>query len=131
MGALLCLVGLEQYIDLNPWDGLRFGALDPPASGEFRDVKWKGTPMTLVSARTKHCLTRTVNRYLKPTPRVVVRDYQVEPSGLSFNLHNSRATRVTAMEIIWDSNPGDSWRERLALRCSRETSPLRCSSRRT
>ena len=26
-GALLCLVSLEQYIDVNPWEGLRFGAL--------------------------------------------------------------------------------------------------------
>ncbi|HXJ96324.1 MAG TPA: trehalase family glycosidase [Terriglobia bacterium] len=34
-GALLCLVALDQYIDENPWDGLRFGALDPPQEGTF------------------------------------------------------------------------------------------------
>ena len=39
-GALLCLVAIEQYIDENPWEGLRFGALDPPADGEFYGALW-------------------------------------------------------------------------------------------
>jgi len=34
--ALLPLIALEQYIDVNHWDGLRFGIFDPPTSGEFR-----------------------------------------------------------------------------------------------
>jgi len=40
-GTLLPLVALEQYADENPWDGLRFGALNPASDGEFRGVTWR------------------------------------------------------------------------------------------
>ena len=39
-GALLCLVPLEQYIDVNPWEGLRFGAMNPPEKGDFHGAVW-------------------------------------------------------------------------------------------
>src|SRR5262249_13773320 len=41
-GALLPLMGMEEYIDENPWEGLRFGALNPPSDGTFHGVQWDG-----------------------------------------------------------------------------------------
>lgn len=39
-GALLCLIPMEQYLDENPWDGLRFGALNPKGSGHLTNILW-------------------------------------------------------------------------------------------
>jgi hypothetical protein len=40
-GALLPLIATEEYIDENPWEGLRFGALNPASSGEFHGAVWE------------------------------------------------------------------------------------------
>ncbi len=45
-GALLPLLALEQYVDVNPWEGLRFGALNPASDGEFRASCGKAIPTT-------------------------------------------------------------------------------------
>ncbi len=42
-GALLPQIALDQYADVNPWEGLRFGALSPASSGEFRGVAGEAT----------------------------------------------------------------------------------------
>ncbi|MGH9352966.1 MAG: hypothetical protein ACRD2G_12530, partial [Terriglobia bacterium] len=98
-GALLCLVGLEQYIDESPWAGLRFGALDPLSAGEFKGARWEGHSYDVSVGPDRTLLYQDSKLVFEADAGVVVRDYQVEPSGLSFNLHSSRATRVTMMEI--------------------------------
>jgi hypothetical protein len=98
-GALLCLVALEQYMDLNPWDGLRFGALAPSTSGEFRTVKWDGHvyDVTIGPALTK--LVRDGVARFEADGGVVVRDYSVQPSEVSFTIHSVKTTRVTTQEF--------------------------------
>ncbi|MGH9446425.1 MAG: MGH1-like glycoside hydrolase domain-containing protein, partial [Terriglobia bacterium] len=98
-GALLCLAALEQYIDVNPWDGLRFGALEPSASGEFRAVKWDGHlyDVTIGPARTE--LLRDGTPRFEAGSGVVVRDYAVQPTEVSFTIHSAMATRVTTQEF--------------------------------
>jgi hypothetical protein len=69
-GALLCLVGLEQYIDENPWDGLRFGSLShhPRALFEIRPGRITamksgsdpGLPRSHPTARTGSRRTRAL-----------------------------------------------------------------------
>ena len=46
-------MGLEQYIDMNPWEGLRFGAFNPPSSGELTGIAWMAIAMTWASVRRK------------------------------------------------------------------------------
>lgn len=98
-GALLCLVGIEQYIDVNPWDGLRFGALDPPASGEFRGVKWGSHVYDVSIGPRLTRLTRDSTTRFQADSGVVVRDYVSTPSALSFSIHAAKATHVTSQEF--------------------------------
>jgi hypothetical protein len=35
-GALMILIGIEEYIDANPWHGLRFGTLEPVGPGAIK-----------------------------------------------------------------------------------------------
>lgn len=98
-GALLCLVSLEQYIDENPWAGLRFGALDPPSAGEFKGVQWENHTYDVSVGPDRTLLDQDGKSVFEAGAGVVVREYQVEPSGLSFNLHSSRTVRVTTRGI--------------------------------
>jgi len=98
-GALLCLASLEQYLDVNPWDGLRFGALNPPAKGEFQRVKL-GRHVYAVSIGPKITrLIRDGKTRFQASGGVVVRDYTVKPSSLSFSIHAGRTTHLTTKEF--------------------------------
>jgi len=98
-GALLCLVALEQYIDKNPWEGLRFGALNPPSSGEFRGSTWDGHTYDVRIGPEKTVLTCDGKIQFEATSGVVVRQYQVQPSHLSFTLKSAKGSRVTTAEF--------------------------------
>lgn len=98
-GALLCLVGLEQYADVTPWDGLRFGVLDPPAPGEFRSAKWQGHTYDVSIAPSLTKLVRDGTARFQANCGVVVRSYRVDASELSFTVHSGKTARVATEEF--------------------------------
>jgi hypothetical protein len=90
---------LNQYIDENPWDGLRFGALSPPASGKFQAGRWDGHDYEVAIGPEKTAMTRDGRLRFEATGGVVVRQYQFEPSRLSFTLNCEKGSRVTTAEF--------------------------------
>ncbi|MGH7870440.1 MAG: MGH1-like glycoside hydrolase domain-containing protein, partial [Candidatus Dormibacteraceae bacterium] len=98
-GALLCLVSLDQYIDENPWAGLRFGVLDPPATGNFRGARWEGHRYDVTIGPNRTRLARDGEPRFEANAGVAVRDYRIDASSLSFTLHSSKPTRVTSSEF--------------------------------
>ena len=98
-GALLCLIALEQYIDKNPWEGLRFGALSPPSGGEFRGSTWDGHTYDVTIGLGKTALTRDGKVRFTATAGVVVREYQVEAARLTFRIKGEKPVRITTQEF--------------------------------
>ena len=98
-GALLCLVPLEQYIDVNPWEGLRFGALDPPAPGDFRRAVWENHTYDITVGPNKTALARDGQERFEADAGVVVRNYQIAPSQLTFSLNALRPVLVSTREF--------------------------------
>jgi hypothetical protein len=98
-GALLCLIALEQYIDVNPWEGLRFGALNPPASGEFRHVTWNGHAYDVTIGPQRTALTCDGKARFEANAGVVVRAYQVEPRRISFRIKGDRPSQIETREF--------------------------------
>ncbi|MGD0127555.1 MAG: trehalase family glycosidase [Terriglobia bacterium] len=98
-GALLCLVGLEQYIDENPWEGLRFGALNPPSSGELTGIAWDGHRYDVAIGPEKTTLKRDGSVRFEAGGGVVVRKYQADGSHLTFSTKGDRAIRITTSEF--------------------------------
>ena len=98
-GALLPLLATEEYIDHNPWDGLRFGILSPPSSGKFRGAIWNNHTYDVTLGVQRTALIRDGNLRFEADAGVVVRQYQIKTSRLSFSLICDRATRVTTTEF--------------------------------
>lgn len=98
-GALLCLMGIEQYIDENPWDGLRFGALNPLTTGEIHNVRWGNHLYDVAIGPARTQLTRDRTLRFKAEAGVVVRNYKVGDGSLSFGVDTERPVRVTTMEF--------------------------------
>jgi hypothetical protein len=97
--SLLCLMGMEQYIDVSPWDGLRFGAIDPPAPGEFRAVKYEGHNYDVAIGPALTKVVRDGTTRFQADAGVVVRNYAVSPSALSFIIHSLNGAHVTTEEF--------------------------------
>lgn len=98
-GALLCLIPLEQYIDVNPWEGLRFGALDPPAPGEFHRIVWQNHTYDVRVGPHDTLLARDGQKRFAADAGVVVRKYQTSPAQMTFVVNCSRPADVTTREF--------------------------------
>jgi len=97
-GALLCLIAMEQFIDENPWDGLRFGALQPPREGQLLGVTWKDHRYDVTIGPALTSIRRDGQTRFEANAGVVVRNYSVAPDSLSFSIRTVRPTRVETME---------------------------------
>jgi len=97
-GALLCLIGMQQFIDENPWDGLRFGALHPLREGQLLGVMWKEHRYDVTIGPALTSVRRDGQTRFDANAGVVVRNYSVMPDGLSFSIKTARTTRIETME---------------------------------
>ena len=98
-GTLLCLIPVEQFIDVNPWDGLRFGALDPPSNGSLHRVPLDGHTYDVTIAPNETTLVRDGKSVFHADAGVVVRNYLFSPNDLSFRISASRASTITLSEF--------------------------------
>ena len=97
-GALLCLIPMEQFIDESPWDGLRFGALEPSVEGQLRGVEWNGHHFDVTTGPKRTSVTRDGRLRFEANTGLVVREYKIDPRGLSFSVHTPRDARLATME---------------------------------
>ena len=98
-GALLCLVPLEQYIDVNPWEGLRFGALNPPEQGDFNRAVWENHTYGVGVGPNRTALASDGHERFEANAGVVVRNYQTSSSQLTFSIHALRPVVAVTQEF--------------------------------
>ena len=96
---MLPLIAIEEYIDENPWEGLRFGILNPPSAGDFRGAIWEGHTYDVTVSPQRTALVRDGHLRFEADAGVVVRNYHVESARLSFSLTGEWAARVTTTEF--------------------------------
>jgi hypothetical protein len=97
--GVLCLMALEQYIDVSHWDGLRFGAFDPASSGQFRNVRWQDHVYDISIGPTLTSVVRDGKAFFQADAGVVVRNYAVQSSEVSFTIHSPKDTDVATEEF--------------------------------
>ena len=97
-GALLCLIPMEQFINENPWDGLRFGALRPPGKGTLLNVVWDDHRYDIEIGPQLTSVSRDGELRFSADAGVVVRDYKREANSLSFALKSLQPVNVTTRE---------------------------------
>ncbi|MGA9306187.1 MAG: hypothetical protein WBW31_12370, partial [Candidatus Sulfotelmatobacter sp.] len=102
-GVLLCLVGLEQLMDANPWDGLRFGALDPGAQGRLDRVTWQDHIYSVSVGGGKTEVARDGRVRLQADAGIVVRSYEKSSSRVSMRIESKRDFQLAISEF--DAGP--------------------------
>lgn len=98
-GALLPQIALDQYVDVNPWEGLRFGVLNPASDGVFRGVRWRGRTYDVAIGPGKTSLTQDGAVRFEADAGVVVREYAADPARVSFKIDSGKLVHVTTREF--------------------------------
>jgi mannosylglycerate hydrolase MGH1-like protein len=89
-GALLCLLGVEQFMDANPWEGLRFGALNPDADGRLYRATWQNHTYDVFVGPSKTEVVRDGNLRLRADAGVVVRNYEESAGRIAMKVKSQR-----------------------------------------
>jgi hypothetical protein len=97
-GALLCLIPMEQYIDDTPWDGLRFGALNPPGDGKLSSVLWNRHLYDVAIGPDHLAIKRDGEVRLEATAGIVVRNYSLTQDRLTFTVKTLNPVSITTRE---------------------------------
>ena len=92
-------MGLQQYISVTPWDGLRFGTMGAPASGEFHRAHFAGHIYDVTIGPALTSLVRDGTPRLRADAAVIVRKYVQQPAQLSFTIRSRKGTRVSTEEF--------------------------------
>jgi putative isomerase len=98
-GALLCLIPLEQFADENPWDGLRFGALNPNTGGQFRGVTWQSHTYSVSIGPDTTEVSRDGKVRFFADAGVVVRSYLVSSATVTMTINSQRDFHMTTSEF--------------------------------
>jgi len=102
-GALLCLIPLEQYMDETPWDGIRFGALNPDSSGKLSNYSWNHHTYNIAIGPDRTAVTRDGVPRFEANAGVVVRNYESGSNRLSFTIATSRPTTITTRAAVTEA----------------------------
>jgi hypothetical protein len=93
-GALLCLIPMEQFVNENPWDGLRFGALNPPEASTLRHASWGDHLYEIEEGPNVTSVKRDGVLRFHADAGVVVRNYLANEISVSFDLRALRLVHV-------------------------------------
>ena len=98
-GTLLCLIPLEQFMDETPWDGLRFGALNPPSESVLSNYAWDGHRYQVTIGPNRTAIERDGKLQIEASAGVVFRNFNAEADSLSFTIFTVRPASVTIHEF--------------------------------
>jgi hypothetical protein len=97
-GTLLCLIPLEQFMDDTPWDGLRFGALNPPSESVLSNYEWDRSRYRITIGPNRTAIERDGKLQIEANAGVVFRNYRSGAGSLSFNIDSVKPANVTIHE---------------------------------
>ena len=86
-------------MDKTSWDGLRFGALNPHTSGELSNDSWNHHNYKIAIGPDRTAVERDGDVRFEANAGVVVRNYKLDSTTLSFLIKTLRSTNVTTREL--------------------------------
>ena len=94
-----------HIMDETPWDGLRFGALNPRTSGELSNYSWNNHRYNISIGPDRTAVERDSIVRFVANAAVVVRNYKSGSNSFSFTVKTSRLTKVTTRELASGALP--------------------------
>lgn len=93
-GPLFSLIAVEEYLDISPWDGFRFGILDPERRGRLSRISIQGRHYDLEISRKKLSLIEEGRTILEANGGAVFRHFIYSENEISFDLKSLETRKV-------------------------------------
>jgi hypothetical protein len=97
-GPLFSWIGLAEFGDVSPWDGLRIGAADVEHSSTVRRLRLAGSLWDISLSPTETVVTRDGRELLRADGPVCLREVEVHSDGLTALVSARRETRLVARD---------------------------------
>lgn len=93
-GALMALIAVEEFIDANPWHGLRFGCLEPVEAGRINRYPMGGSLYDVELSPAGLAVSRNGRKLFAADAPVEIRRVRFLGSGVEFELRAQKAVRL-------------------------------------
>jgi glycogen debranching enzyme len=93
-GPLFALLGLEEFLDFNPWEGFRFGLLRPEDKGNLSRLMIQGRSYDVETSPKQTRLLEDDREIFRADGGCVVRHFLYSENEVSFELSSLRPRQV-------------------------------------
>ena len=93
-GPLLALIGLEEYMDFTPWDGFRFGMIQPEKGGKLSRLFIQGRHYDIEVSRKKVKLREEGRVILEAKKAAVFRRFLYSENEVAFDVSSLRKNEI-------------------------------------
>ena len=93
-GALMALIAVEEFVDINPWHGLRFGNLEPAEAGAIERYPIAGALYDVELSRDGLRVKRDGKQLFATNGPVELRHVRFSPGSVSFEVRSNRPVDV-------------------------------------
>ena len=93
-GPLFSLIAVEEYLDITPWDGFRFGMIDPERRGKLSRISIQGRHYDLEVSRKKMSLIEEGKTILEANGGAVFRHFIYSENEISFDFKSLKTRKI-------------------------------------
>lgn len=93
-GPLFALMGIEEFIDVTPWDGLRIGTLSPPPATKLDNIPIRGRRWTVSLSPTALHVSVDGQELLTSASPMVLRQFEFANGEIRAHTASVRAVNV-------------------------------------
>jgi neutral trehalase len=93
-GPLFALIALEEYLDFTPWEGFRFGVLDPERRGKLSRLSIQGRHYQVEVSRSETKLKEEDKEIIKANGAAVFRHFLYSENEVSFEIKSLKSREV-------------------------------------
>jgi hypothetical protein len=98
-GALLALIGVYEFIDIEAWGGLRFGALGVSEEMTLKNLQIQGHRYSVTLSPKLTRVSRDGNVFFEASRNVVVRNYEKNLHSLCLDIKGEGRTTIKIREF--------------------------------
>ncbi|MDW7760948.1 MAG: trehalase family glycosidase [Acidobacteriota bacterium] len=92
--ALLALMAIEEYLDFTPWEGFRFGILEPQKTGRLTRIAVQGRHYQVDVSRSRTLLREEGREILNANGPAVFRRFLYDEREVSFSVKSLSDIRI-------------------------------------
>ncbi len=93
-GPLFSLIAVEEYLDITPWDGFRFGMIAPERRGRLSRISIQGRHYDLEISRKKMSLLEEGKTILEASGGAVFRHFIYSENEISFDFKSLKTRKI-------------------------------------